>query len=142
MVQFRTNFCSQQISASFWCNIGQKFLECSYGLGFHCVSKANSSAKEFRVNLTVTVHQINAGVRCRSFSSRDSWSYLSAGYLHAHICKEYARLHFSRKRTASFVAFIFTGYFTYWTCEGISLICGFLDLCPTFSIGELWAWLQ
>ena len=29
MVQHRTNFCSQQINASFWCNIGQKFLECS-----------------------------------------------------------------------------------------------------------------
>ena len=30
MVKLRTNFCSQQISASFWCNIGQKFLECTY----------------------------------------------------------------------------------------------------------------
>ena len=30
MVQLRTSFCSQQISASFWCNIGQKFLECSW----------------------------------------------------------------------------------------------------------------
>ena len=25
MVQLRTNFCSRQISASFWCNIGQNF---------------------------------------------------------------------------------------------------------------------
>ena len=29
MVQLRTNFCSQQISASFWCNMEQNFLECS-----------------------------------------------------------------------------------------------------------------
>ena len=28
IVKLRTNFCSQQISTSFWCNIGQKFLEC------------------------------------------------------------------------------------------------------------------
>ena len=28
MVQLRTNFCSQQISASFWCNIGQNFWKC------------------------------------------------------------------------------------------------------------------
>ena len=28
MVQFKTNFCSQQISASFWYNMGQNFLEC------------------------------------------------------------------------------------------------------------------
>ena len=27
MAQLRTNFSSQQISTSFWCNIGQKFLE-------------------------------------------------------------------------------------------------------------------
>ena len=29
MVQLKTNFCSQQISASFWCNMGQNFSECS-----------------------------------------------------------------------------------------------------------------
>ena len=29
MVQLRTNFCSQQISASFWYNIAQNFLECT-----------------------------------------------------------------------------------------------------------------
>ena len=28
MVQLRTDFSSQQISASFWCNMGQNFLEC------------------------------------------------------------------------------------------------------------------
>ena len=39
MVQFRTNFCSQQISASFWCNVGQKFLECTaYGRNFLLVN--------------------------------------------------------------------------------------------------------
>ena len=29
MVQLRENFCSQQISASFWCNVEKNFLECS-----------------------------------------------------------------------------------------------------------------
>ena len=28
MVQLRTNFCSQQIRATFWFNIEQNFLEC------------------------------------------------------------------------------------------------------------------
>ena len=28
MVQLKTSFCSQQIGASFSCNIGQNFLEC------------------------------------------------------------------------------------------------------------------
>ena len=35
MVQRRTNFCSQQISASFWCNIGQNFLECAFRMWMH-----------------------------------------------------------------------------------------------------------
>ena len=29
MVQLRTNFSSQQINASFWCNIEQNFLQCT-----------------------------------------------------------------------------------------------------------------
>ena len=29
MVQLRTNFCSQQINATFWCNTVLNFLECS-----------------------------------------------------------------------------------------------------------------
>ena len=30
MVQLRTSFSSQKISSSFWCNIGQNFLECTF----------------------------------------------------------------------------------------------------------------
>ena len=32
MVQFRTNIFSQEISGSFWCNIGQNFLDCTFRL--------------------------------------------------------------------------------------------------------------
>ena len=30
MMQLKTNFRSQKINASVWCNIGQKFIECSF----------------------------------------------------------------------------------------------------------------
>ena len=34
MVKLQTDFSSQQISASFWCNMGQNFLECSFFWGY------------------------------------------------------------------------------------------------------------
>ena len=47
MVQLRTNFSSQQINTSFWCNIVQNYLECmSPKFCGHCISRTN--ARKFK----------------------------------------------------------------------------------------------
>ena len=82
MVQLRTNFCSQQINASFWCNIGQNFLECTVQLSLKSSNELkgsqDSSIDFFMSNLIhlhalVLLHLLSIWDKCqtvyKSFSS-------------------------------------------------------------------------
>ena len=56
MMQLRTNFRSQQIMASFWCNIGQNFLECSKIKKFQSISDLGRDGRDFWITMYIYTH--------------------------------------------------------------------------------------